>query len=79
MKKSEIKVGSVYIAKVSGKLVPVKILEEKTSQSTQWVMGQPKRRSTTWWLGLNTRTGFEVRIKSAAKLRKEVGMEPKGE
>ena len=56
MKKAEVKIGGVYIAKVSEKLVPVRIIGFS-------VYGG--------WEGLNTTTGREVRIKSAAKLRKE--------
>lgn len=60
MKKAEIEVGKVYIMKVSGKLVPVRI-------SSVCIYGG--------WNGVNTITKREVRIKSAAKLRREA--EPK--
>jgi len=54
MKKNDIKIGEQYIAKISGKLVPVKVVSESPYGG---------------WFGLNTTTGREVRIRSAAKLR----------
>jgi hypothetical protein len=61
MKKDEIKVGSTYSAKISDKVVPVRITEEKWTGDKH-----------TGWIGLNTKTNRPVRIKSAAKLRDEV-------
>jgi hypothetical protein len=57
MKKAEVAIGGVYVAKVSGVLSPVKILRES-------VFGG--------WDGQNERTGKPVRIRSAARLRREV-------
>lgn len=54
MKKKDVKVGGKYIAKISGYLVPVKIISESPYGG---------------WVGKNPRTGREVRIKTAAKLR----------
>ena len=54
MKKAEVQIGEVYVAKVSGKLVPVKILGES-------VYGG--------WTARNTVTDRIVRIRSAQKLR----------
>ena len=60
MKKSDnIRVGAVYIVKVSGALVPVRL------ESASPYGG---------WIGRNIRTGREVRIRTAAKLRREVTM-----
>ena len=54
MKKADISMGGIYIARVSGKLVHVKI----TGPS-----------SYGGWEGRNLTTGHAVRIKSAARLR----------
>lgn len=56
MKKSEIEIGKTYMVKVSGIVVPVKIVSESQYGG---------------WNGKNTTTGREVRIKSAAKCRRE--------
>jgi hypothetical protein len=53
MKKSQIGIGETYLAKVSGKLVQVRIIRES-------VYGG--------WLAINLSTGREVRIKTAARL-----------
>jgi len=57
MKKAEIKVGGTYLAKVSGTVVPVRIRAE-----------HPR----CGWVGVNAVTNREVRIKTAARLRREV-------
>ncbi|MFO8011900.1 MAG: winged helix-turn-helix domain-containing protein [Phycisphaerae bacterium] len=54
MKKADIKVGSVYAAKVSGKVIPVRIDAESAHGG---------------WTGTNQATGKQVRIKSARRLR----------
>ncbi len=54
MKKDQVKVGAVYAAKVSDKVVPVRIDREHASGG---------------WVGTNQNTGKEVRIKSAQRLR----------
>jgi len=54
MKKDEVEVGGVYAAKVSDKLVPVRIESESPHGG---------------WNGTNLRTGKTVRIKSAQRLR----------
>ena len=56
MKKSEVKVGHVYVAKVSGRLVPVRIDSVHSRQG---------------WNATNTKTGRRVHIKSAQRLRRE--------
>lgn len=60
MKKDDVKVGSTYNAKISDKVVPVRITEERWKGGTH-----------AGWIGLNTVTKRPVRIKSAAKLRGE--------
>jgi hypothetical protein len=55
MKKRDITIGETYLAKVSGKLVPVRITSESPHGG---------------WNAVNTTTGREVRIRSAARLRR---------
>ena len=54
MKKDQVKVGGVYAAKVSDKVVPVRIDREHPNGG---------------WVGTNQETGKEVRVKSAQRLR----------
>ena len=54
MKKSDVTLGQVYAVKVSGRIQPVRLVAESPYGG---------------WLGRNEKTGREVRIKSAAKLR----------
>ena len=58
MKKSEVKIGSVYTAKVSDKVVEVRIDAESRHGG---------------WDATNLATGKKVRIKSAQRLRAAVG------
>jgi len=55
MKKKDVELGKTYLVKVSGKLVPVRLKDE------HWNGG---------WTGVNTTTSREVRVKTAAKLRR---------
>lgn len=57
MKQKEIHIGCKYAAKVSGRIVTVKIIEES-------IYGG--------WDAINIETGRSVRIKSAQRLRYEV-------
>ena len=57
MKKSEIRIGGIYVAKVSGRLVQIEILSDSPYGG---------------WNARNFRTGNAVRVKSAARLRSEV-------
>ena len=57
MKKADIQVGSTYIAKVSGVLAKVRITGESPHGG---------------WRGTNLATGREIRIRSAARLRRPV-------
>ena len=54
MKKAEIVMDHIYIAKVAGKLAPVRIVAAHPAGG---------------WVGRNERTGREVRIRSAARSR----------
>jgi hypothetical protein len=58
VKKQDVRTGATYLAKVSGQVVPVKIVQEK------WRGDQH-----TGWVGTNTETGRSVYIKSAQRLR----------
>ena len=55
MKKSDIEQGGLYVVKVSGKLATVKILGPSPYGG---------------WIGRNTETGRDVRIRTAARLRR---------
>lgn len=57
MKKSEVKIGSVYNVKVSGTVQPVRLSREYQHGG---------------WIGINLNTNREVRIRTAAKLRFEI-------
>lgn len=57
MKKKDIQIGHVYTAKVSGRVVPVRIVSESPYGG---------------WNARSLVTGREVRIRSAQRLRKEV-------
>lgn len=57
MKKADVQVGKTYMAKVSEKLVPVRITAESRYGG---------------WDGVNTVTGRQVRIRGAQRLRREV-------
>lgn len=57
MRKKDVALGKVYVAKISGRLVRVRLVAES---------------SYGGWDALNLATGRQVRIKSAAKLREEV-------
>jgi hypothetical protein len=59
MKKHEIKVGGLYLAKVSDKVVPVRITGESPHGG---------------WDAVNEKTGKRVRIKSAQRLRGQAGL-----
>ena len=58
MKKNEVELDGVYITKVSGRLVPVRILRESPYGG---------------WDATNLATGRAVRIRSAARLRGRAG------
>jgi len=56
MKKNEVKIGGLYVAKVSDRLVEVRIDSTNTHGG---------------WNATNTRTGKHIRVKSAQRLRGE--------
>ena len=57
MKKKDVQIGKAYRAKVSGKVVPVRILRECPYGG---------------WDAVNTATGRDVRIRTAARLQPKV-------
>jgi len=57
MKKADVQIGNTYIAKVSNQLVPVRL-------DCESIFGG--------WSATNMKTGRQVRIKTAAKLRRQV-------
>lgn len=61
MLKKDVVVGQTYLVRISGVLTYVRL---------------DRVCSYGGWIGVNTRTGREVRIKSAQKLRREKRVEP---
>lgn len=72
MKRAEVVLGKVYLVKVSGKLAPVRITENLGMFTPVIRLNYAPNSRHLGWKGVNTRTGREVRIRSAAKLRQEV-------
>lgn len=73
MKKAEIKVGGIYIAKVSNKLTRVRVdairdVEGRSSGESYWKKTTP---SSTRYEITNLVTGRKTTFRSAAKFRKE--------
>jgi hypothetical protein len=58
MKKDQVRTGGVYIAKVSGNLVKVRIIGERAFKNG--------------WTAENLETGRLIHVKSAQRLREEV-------
>ena len=57
MQKQNVRIGTTYIVKVSGTLAKVRITREHQRGG---------------WYGTNLATGREIRVRTAARLRKEV-------
>jgi len=57
MKKNDVQINATYLVKVAGNLVPVRITREHDNGG---------------WLGISTKTGKTIRIKSAQRLRKRL-------
>lgn len=64
MRAINVKLGETYLVKVSDNIAPVRL--DRKAMDTQNAAGQ--WRSGGWW-GTNLKTGREVRIRSAARLR----------
>ncbi len=63
MRKRNVRIGTTYIVKVSGKLTRVRITGESPHGG---------------WSGTNLATGREIRIRTAARLRSEAKPAPEG-
>jgi len=61
MRKSEVQIGGIYRAKVSGRVVSVRIVRESPYGG---------------WDAVSTATGREIRIKTAGRLRRAVEIQP---
>ncbi len=57
MKKKDVETGKIYAVKVSGRVVPVKLDKESPYGG---------------WYGTNLRTGRQIRIRTASRLRYEM-------
>lgn len=66
MKKSEIKVGGHYAARVSGNFVTVRVDEIAKRESNVY------RKGGTYYVVTNLKTGRKLTFKSAMKFRREV-------
>jgi len=69
MRKSDVEVGGIYAAKVSGKIARVKILKAVsrwTSRPGHW------DTERTEWEALSLETGRKIRIRSAQRLRRRM-------
>ncbi len=62
MKKDQVQIGQLYAAKITDKIVPVRIDAEHKDGG---------------WTATNTQTNRKVRIKTAQKLRNKIGSTPK--
>ena len=71
MKQSEIQIGATYIAKVSGHLVPVRVIKERGTVVRFHGVAAPTERHGGWD-AINTTTGREIHIRGAARLRRKV-------
>ena len=72
MKRSEVEVGKVYTAKVSGKLVPVRIERDRGTRGIRgvgWGMREAERHNG--WDAVNLFTHRQIHIATAARLRGE--------
>lgn len=69
MKAIDIEIGGTYMAKVSGIVVPVKVLraEERSAFGGKW---------RTIWVCRNERTGRTIEVKSAQRFRRVAVSKP---
>ena len=66
MKLSDVKIGGRYTAKVSGRVVTVRVVEIVEIQATRW------SRAKTRIEAVNEATGRRISIRSALRLRRAV-------
>lgn len=79
MKASEIRVGGVYLMRVSGKLVRVRVddIDEHLGYNSQSLYGPPRRvRARTIYHCINLATGRKCSARSPQKFRAEVKPTP---
>ena len=69
MKRSEVQIGKVYTAKVSGSLVPVRIQRDR-GQRRSW-LNTTRAERHDGWDAENLKTGRQIIIATAARLRGE--------
>ncbi len=72
MKKSEIVLNGVYIAKVSNKLTKVKVLAIRSRFKDSGTFYSPRTTEVTIYDVVNLATGRQTTFRSAAKFRSEV-------
>jgi hypothetical protein len=75
MKSKDITIGGTYLAKVGGRVVPVRVTAE-FEYGTQHRTHYYSKATTvyrTGWLCTNTLTGREIRVRSAVRFRGAVG------
>jgi hypothetical protein len=70
MLQKDVKIGAVYYARISTGFAYLRI-DAETERSSYGL----KRQARKGWIATNLRTGREIRILSAAKLRKEVSLD----
>jgi hypothetical protein len=66
MKKREIEVGGRYLAKVSGALVTVRVIEIRQIPPPRWAN---RSASRTLYLAVSERSGRQITIRSAQRFR----------
>lgn len=69
MRAKEIEIGGVYLAKVSGNIVPVKVLEKMESYHHRGVGCGAWRDN---WRCVNVKTGRQLMVKSPQRFRSRV-------
>jgi hypothetical protein len=67
MKKSEIIVGKTYLMKHTSGWIPVTVHAERSTST-----GFHRNNTRTHWTATNLKTGREITVKSAVRLRKEI-------
>jgi hypothetical protein len=76
MKSGEIKVGGVYWCKVSGTIVPVKVMNTHGKGYTRYdAVGRYAGRVSSGFTCQNLKTGRRFQTRSAARLRRELTQE----
>ena len=70
MKLSDIKIGGLYTAKVSGRIAKVRVTEIKEVPPAAWSSRSAWR---TLIIGVNESTGRRITIRSPQRLRRAVG------